>query len=241
MIDEGARRAAARIVIGYDMRDSSPCSRRLRRWGDRPGLDVVRIGLASTDELYFASGIWTAPARCSPPATTPPPTTASTSRAAAKPVGEDTGLALIRDAVINGVPAGTAPCGRIHDQDVLHAYGDFLHSLVDVSGLRAPARRRRCRQMAWLVTPPRPCWAPFRPDPAAAVPSELDGSFPNHEANPLEPGQPGGPAGLRRRRRCRHRTGIRRRRRPMLRRRRVGPTGVAVGHHRTGGRPRTGP
>jgi phosphomannomutase len=69
---------ARQVVIGYDMRDSSPSLAAAFGAGvTAQGLDVVRIGLASTDQLYFAAGCWTAPARCSPRVTTLRPTTAS--------------------------------------------------------------------------------------------------------------------------------------------------------------------
>jgi len=187
MLEEAAD-GGNRIVIGYDMRESSPALAAAFADGvTLQGLDVVRIGLASTDELYFASGFLDCPGAMFTASHNPAAYNGiKLCRAAAKPVGEDTGLAVIREGVINGVPAGTGPRGRIHDQDVLGAYGDFLRSLVDVSALR-PLRvavdagngMAGHTAPAVLGTLPGLTLLPLY--------FELDGTFPNHEANPLEP------------------------------------------------------
>ena len=187
MLEEAAD-GGNRIVIGYDMRESSPALAAAFADGvTLQGLDVVRIGLASTDELYFASGFLDCPGAMFTASHNPAAYNGiKLCRAAAKPVGEDTGLAVIREGVINGVPAGTGPRGRIHDQDVLGAYADFLRSLVDVSALR-PLRvavdagngMAGHTAPAVLGTLPGLTLLPLY--------FELDGTFPNHEANPLEP------------------------------------------------------
>lgn len=187
MRDEGAQ-AGSRIVIGYDMRESSPVLAAAFADGvTSQSLDVVRIGLASTDELYFASGFLDCPGAMFTASHNPAAYNGiKLCRAAAKPVGEDTGLAVIRDAVISGVPAGTGPRGQVHDQDVLDAYGDFLRSLVDVGALR-PLRV--------AVDAGNGMAGHTAPAVLGSIPGltllplyfELDGSFPNHEANPLEP------------------------------------------------------
>lgn len=187
MLDEAAP-GSSRVVIGHDMRESSPVlSAAFADGVTSQGLDVVRIGLASTDELYFASGLLDCPGAMFTASHNPAAYNGiKLCRAQAKPVGEDTGLAVIRDAVINGVPAGTRPRGEIRDQDVLDAYGDFLRSLVDVSGLR-PLRVAvdAGNGMAGHTAP-----AVLGTIPGLTLLPlyfELDGSFPNHEANPLEP------------------------------------------------------
>jgi len=187
MLQEAAE-GSNRIVIGYDMRESSPVLASAFADGvTMQGLDVVRIGLASTDELYFASGYLDCPGAMFTASHNPAAYNGiKLCRAAAKPVGEDTGLAVIREGVINGVPAGTGPRGRIHDQDVLDAYGDFLRSLVDVSALR-PLRVAvdAGNGMAGHTAP-----AVLGTIPGLTLLPlyfELDGTFPNHEANPLEP------------------------------------------------------
>jgi phosphomannomutase len=186
MLEEAA--GSDRIVIGHDMRESSPIlSAAFADGVTSQGLDVVRIGLASTDELYFASGFLDCPGAMFTASHNPAAYNGiKLCRAQAKPVGEDTGLAVIRDAVISGVPAGTGTRGRIQDQDVLDAYGDFLRSLVDVGALR-PLRVAvdAGNGMAGHTAP-----AVLGTIPGLTLLPlyfELDGSFPNHEANPLEP------------------------------------------------------
>lgn len=181
---EGARG----VVIGHDMRESSPIlSAAFAAGVCAQGLDVVRIGLASTDELYFASGLLDCPGAMFTASHNPASYNGiKLCRAAAKPVGEDTGLAVIRDEVIAGVPGFDGTPGKVRDQDVLADYGAFLRSLVDISGVR-PLRVAvdAGNGMAGHTTP-----AVLGPVEALTVLPlyfELDGSFPNHEANPLEP------------------------------------------------------
>lgn len=179
---------SSRVVIGYDMRESSPSLAGAFADGVRSqGLDVVRIGLASTDELYFASGLLDCPGAMFTASHNPAAYNGiKMCRAAAKPVGEDTGLAVIREDVIAGVPNWDGPRGTIDDRDVLGEYGAFLRSLVDVGALR-PLRV--------AVDAGNGMAGHTAPAVLGAVPGltllplyfELDGSFPNHEANPLEP------------------------------------------------------
>ena len=184
---EGAQ-GPGRVVIGYDMRDSSPAlSAAFADGVMSQGLDVVSIGLASTDELYFASGLLDSPGAMFTASHNPAAYNGiKLCRAQAKPVGEDTGLAVIRDEVIDGVPGWDGPQGSRDSQDVLADYGQFLRSLVDVGGLR-PLRVAvdAGNGMAGHTAP-----AVLDVIPAVTVLPlyfELDGSFPNHEANPLEP------------------------------------------------------
>jgi phosphomannomutase len=179
---------SGRVVIGHDMRDSSPAlSAAFADGVMSQGLDVVGIGLASTDELYFASGLLDCPGAMFTASHNPAAYNGiKLCRAQAKPVGEDTGLAVIRDEVIDGVPGWDGPRGSRAEQDVLDGYGQFLRSLVDVGGLR-PLRVAvdAGNGMAGHTAP-----AVLGAIPALTVLPlffELDGSFPNHEANPLEP------------------------------------------------------
>ncbi len=183
-----AAAGSSRVVIGYDMRESSPTLADAFADGVRSqGLDVVRIGLASTDQLYFASGLLDCPGAMFTASHNPAAYNGiKMCRAAAKPVGEDTGLAVIRDEVIAGVPDWDGPRGTIDDRDVLDEYGAFLRSLVDVDGLR-PLRV--------AVDAGNGMAGHTAPAVLGAVPGltllplyfELDGSFPNHEAYALEP------------------------------------------------------
>ncbi|MBW0019867.1 MAG: phosphomannomutase/phosphoglucomutase [Mycobacterium sp.] len=181
---EGARRA----VIGHDMRDSSPSLAAAFATGvTGQGLDVVRIGLASTDQLYFASGLLGCPGAMFTASHNPAAYNGiKLCRAGAKPVGADTGLAVISDELINGVPPYDGQPGTGTDQDVLNDYGVFLRSLVNTEGLR-PLRV--------AVDAGNGMAGHTAPAVLAAIDSmtllplyfELDGAFPNHEANPLDP------------------------------------------------------
>ncbi|MGO8966207.1 phosphomannomutase/phosphoglucomutase [Mycobacterium sp.] len=184
MRSEGAQQ----VVIGYDMRDSSPSLAAAFAAGvTGQGLDVVRIGLASTDQLYFASGVLDCPGAMFTASHNPAAYNGiKLCRAGAKPVGADTGLTAISDDLIAGVAAHDGPPGTIADQDVLAEYGTFLRSLVDTSGLR-PLRVAvdAGNGMAGHTTPA----VLGAIDSITLLPLyfELDGSFPNHEANPLDP------------------------------------------------------
>ncbi|WP_167105221.1 phosphomannomutase/phosphoglucomutase [Mycobacterium sp. DL592] len=184
--DEGSQ--VSRVAVGYDMRESSPTLAAAFADGvTGQGLDVVRIGLASTDQLYFASGYLNCPGAMFTASHNPAAYNGiKLCRAGAKPVGDDTGLGIIRDDLINGVPAYDGPRGEVHDQDVLDDYGQFLRSLVNLSELR-PLRVAvdAGNGMAGHTTPA--VLGPLTALTLLPLYFELDGSFPNHEANPLEP------------------------------------------------------
>ncbi|MGC2655633.1 MAG: phosphomannomutase/phosphoglucomutase [Mycobacterium sp.] len=181
---EGARR----VAIGFDMRDSSPSLAAAFATGvTAQGLDVVRIGLSSTDQLYFASGLLQCPGAMFTASHNPAAYNGiKLCRASAKPVGQDTGLSTIRDDLIAGVAGYDGPPGTVTDQDVLAGYGAYLRSLVDLSGLR-PLRVAvdAGNGMAGHTAPA----VLGVIDSITLVPLffELDGAFPNHEANPLDP------------------------------------------------------
>ena len=184
MRSEGARR----VAIGVDMRDSSPSL--AVAFGDGvigEGLDVIRIGLASTDQLYFASGLLDCPGAMFTASHNPASYNGiKLCRSGAKPVGADTGLTVISDDLIAGVASHNGASGSVTDQDVLAEYGVFLRSLVHTDGLR-PLRVAvdAGNGMAGHTTPA----VLGAIDSLTLLPLyfELDGSFPNHEANPLDP------------------------------------------------------
>ncbi|QUR66620.1 phosphomannomutase/phosphoglucomutase [Mycobacterium spongiae] len=182
---------ARQVVIGHDMRDSSPSLASAFATGvTSQGLDVVRIGLASTDQLYFASGFLDCPGAMFTASHNPAAYNGiKLCRAAAKPVGADTGLAAIRDNLVDGIGHDDRPPGgpgSIADEDLLVRYGEFLRSLVDTAGLR-PLRVAvdAGNGMAGHTAPA----VLGVIDSITLLPLyfELDGSFPNHEANPLDP------------------------------------------------------
>ena len=182
------RDGVTQVVIGHDMRASSPMlSDAFAEGVTAQGLDVVRIGLASTDQLYFASGMLDCPGAMFTASHNPAAYNGiKLCRAGAKPVGKDTGLTVISDEVIAGVPEYDGPTGSISDRDVLADYGKFLYSLVDVSELRPlHIAVDAGNGMAGHTTP-----AVLGLISSAKVSPlffELDGNFPNHEANPLDP------------------------------------------------------
>ncbi|MDT5165422.1 MAG: phosphomannomutase [Mycobacterium sp.] len=179
---------AHRVAVGYDMRDSSPSL--ASAFGDGvtgQGLDVIRIGLASTDQLYFASGLLDCPGAMFTASHNPAAYNGiKLCRAGAKPVGADTGLTTISDDLIAGVAAHNETTGTVTDKDVLAEYGDFLRSLVDTNGLRPLRVAVDAGNGMAGHTAPAVLGAI---DSLTVLPLyfELDGSFPNHEANPLDP------------------------------------------------------
>jgi phosphomannomutase len=181
---EGARQ----VVLGHDMRDSSPALAAAFAAGvTNQGLDLVRIGLASTDQLYFAAGLLDCPGAMFTASHNPAAYNGiKLCRAAALPVGADTGLKLISDDVIAGVAKYDGPPGTVADRDVLADYGAYLRSLVDTSGLR-PLRVAvdAGNGMAGHTAPA--VLGPIGSITLLPLYFELDGSFPNHEANPLDP------------------------------------------------------
>jgi phosphomannomutase len=182
------RGGASQVVIGHDMRASSPSLAAAFAEGVlAQGLDVVQIGLASTDQLYFASGRLDCPGAMFTASHNPAAYNGiKLCRAGAKPVGKDTGLTQISEEIIAGVPAFDGPPGTVSERDVLADYGEFLRSLVDLAELR-PLRV--------AVDAGNGMGGHTTPAVLGAIPSitllplyfELDGTFPNHEANPLEP------------------------------------------------------
>ena len=237
-LDEDLARATGRAfvrVVGADTRRGRPrhaaqlarhgrrVRRRRRRGRRRRGAD--RAGL-DRPALLRLRPPRPSPARCSPRATTRRSTTASRCAAPApQPIGMETGLAEIRDAVAAGAaPAARRGRARSASHDVLEAYA--AHLLVAGPGRRPPAQGRRRRRQrdgrphrARGVRPPR-----RRPVELVPMYFELDGTFPNHEANPIEPDNLVDLQARVRRGGRRHRAGLRRRRRPLLPRRRARPS-----------------
>ncbi|MFC6422030.1 phosphomannomutase/phosphoglucomutase [Ornithinimicrobium tianjinense] len=184
------------VVIGHDMRDSSPeLARAFAAGVVAQGVDVTMVGLCSTDGLYHASGslglagaMFTAshnPARYNG---------IKLCRSAARPVGQDSGLTEIRDLAQwlldrgdHHPPMRAAVPGTITETDLLDDYAAYLRSLVDLRGGRPlTVVVDAGNGMAGLTVPA----VLQRGDlPLTVVPLyfELDGTFPHHEANPLEP------------------------------------------------------
>jgi phosphomannomutase len=189
-----------RVAVGYDMRPSSPeLSSAFARGVASRGPDVVMIGLCSTDGLYYASGALDAPGAMFTASHNPAAYNGiKLCRAGARPIGQSSGLARIRElaqklldtkAEESEIPPA-AP-GTVTAQDMLAGYADHLRSLVDLTGIR-PLKVvvDAGNGMAGLTTPAvLGTAAGLPPLPLDVIPLyfELDGTFPNHEANPLEP------------------------------------------------------
>ncbi len=179
--------AGGGIVVGHDMRPSSPgMARAFAEGAAESGADVAMIGLASTDELYFASGSLGLPGAMFTASHNPSQYNGiKMCRAHAVPIGMDTGLAEIRDHVATGAapePAGSR--GRLRDVDVLADYAEHLQALAPVRGRRLRVVVDAGNGMAGHTAP-----AVLGSLDLDLVPMyfELDGTFPNHEANPIEP------------------------------------------------------
>ncbi|MFC9254382.1 phosphomannomutase/phosphoglucomutase [Amycolatopsis thailandensis] len=175
------------VVIGHDMRDSSPeLATAFADGVTSQGLDVVTIGLASTDQLYFASGSLNLPGAMFTASHNPAKYNGiKLCRSGAAPVGQDSGLAEIRDTVEQGVPAFAGQRGSVTEKDVLADYAAYLRKLVDLSGSRPLKVVVDAGNGMGGYTVP----TVFAGLPIDVVPMyfELDGNFPNHEANPLDP------------------------------------------------------
>jgi phosphomannomutase len=175
------------VVVGHDMRDSSPeLAAAFAEGVTSQGLDVISIGLASTDELYFASGSLNMPGAMFTASHNPAKYNGiKLCRAGAAPVGQYSGLAEVRDTVEQGVPAFEGQHGTVTERDVLADYAAYLRRLVDLSGIRPLKIVVDAGNGMGGHTVP----TVFDGLPIEVVPMyfELDGSFPNHEANPLDP------------------------------------------------------
>ncbi|MFJ5268482.1 phosphomannomutase/phosphoglucomutase [Streptomyces sp. NPDC088358] len=182
---------AEAIVIGHDMRPSSPgLSRAFARGAAARGVDVTEIGLCSTDQLYYASGAFDLPGAMFTASHNPAQYNGiKMCRAGASPVGQDTGLAEIRELVESwldsGAPASDATPGSITQRDTLEDYAGYLRSLVDLASIRPLKVVVDAGNGMGGHTVP----TVFAGLPLDLVPMyfELDGTFPNHEANPLDP------------------------------------------------------
>lgn len=178
---------ADKITVGQDMRQSSPeLANAFADGANSRGCDVTLIGLASTDLLYFASGTLDVPGAMITASHNPAGYNGiKLCRAGAAPVGQDTGLAEIRDLLESGLPTYDGQPGTTRTEDMLQPYAEYLHTLVDLTGSR-PLKIvvDAGNGMAGHTAP-----AVLNHPAFEIVPLyfELDGTFPNHEANPLEP------------------------------------------------------
>ena len=199
---------AAACVVAHDMRDSSPELSGAFADGVRSrGIDVIATGLASTDGLYYASGSLDLPGAMFTASHNPAAYNGiKLCRSGARPVGQDTGLADVRvlaerilggdfddfgDSEDAGVNDPATPAGSLEQRDLLADYAAFLRGLVDLRGIR-PLRVvvDAGNGMGGFTVPAvleTGAGLPALPLTVIPLYFELDGNFPNHEANPLDP------------------------------------------------------
>jgi len=175
------------ILIGRDCRLSSPdFAAALAEGITSQGCDAVDLGLASTDLLYFASGSQDLPGIMITASHNPKEYNGlKFCQPGARPVGEDTGLRDVRALVEAGIEPTPGPRGSIHQRDLLDAYVDHVLRFVDVDAMRRlTVVADTANGMGGLVVP-----AVFARLPITAyyLFADLDGTFPNHPADPLNP------------------------------------------------------
>ena len=175
------------VVIGYDMRPSSPeLAAAFAEGVTSQGVDAVVAGLASTDLLYYASGSLGLPGAMFTASHNPAQYNGiKLCLAGAAPVGQDTGLGTLRDSVNAGGPPPKDTRGTVTERDLLDGYAAHMHSLVDLRGIRPLKVVVDAGNGMGGYTVP----AVFAGLPLDMTPLyfQLDGTFPNHEANPIEP------------------------------------------------------
>jgi phosphomannomutase len=197
-LDEDAARAigaafvrfleADAIVTAHDMRDTSPgLAAAFAAGATSQGADVIAAGLGSTDLLYYASGSLGLPGAMFTASHNPAKYNGiKLCRAGAAPVGQDSGLADIRALAERGVPPYDGQPGTVSSRDMLADYAAYLKKLVPGLGdiRRLSVVVDAGNGMGGLTVP-----VVFEGLPLDLTPMyfELDGSFPNHEANPIEP------------------------------------------------------
>jgi phosphomannomutase len=174
------------VVIAHDMRPSGPdLVKGFAKGVTEQGVDVLHMGLASTDGLYFATGFLNIAGAMFTASHNPAEYNGiKLAKAGAAPVGQDSGLKEITQLVLNGIAKYSGPVGTESSKDLNSEYVKYLHSLVDLKA----ARKLKVvidagNGMGGFSVP-----KVFENSNFEIVPMyfELDGTFPNHEANPIE-------------------------------------------------------
>ena len=177
--------AAPSVVLGRDMRVSSgPLSAAFSKGVLSQGVDVVDVGLVSTDALYFASGRFDAPGAMFTASHNPARYNGiKFCLAGAAPVGQDSGLEQVRRLAEEVSPPGP-PAGSVEQADVLSAFVEHVLSFVDVARLKPlTVCVDAGNGMGGAIVPPIFERLPFKLVPLYF---ELDGTFPNHPADPIQ-------------------------------------------------------
>jgi phosphomannomutase len=178
---------AQHLVVGRDMRPSSePLAAAFVEGATVAGADVTDIGLCSTDLVYFASGRLDAPGAMFTASHNPARYNGiKLCRSGAAPVGEQTGLQQIKELVASGVTSrGEAP-GKVERRDMLDDFGAHVRSFIDTSALTPlTVVADTANGMGGLVVPKVFETLPFS---LTVLYGDLDGTFPNHPADPIQP------------------------------------------------------
>lgn len=181
------------IVVGQDMRPSGPSLVSAFSEGvTSQGCDVIQIGLCSTDGLYHASGWLGLPGAMFTASHNPAEYNGiKLCRSGAAPVGQDSGLAEIRTIVEGGAPPAAPALGQVREQSTLAEYSKYLRGLVDLTGIRrlsivVDAGNGMAGYTVPAVLGGEAGLAPLGVD-IDPLYFELDGTFPHHEANPIDP------------------------------------------------------
>lgn len=182
-------REPATIVVGEDMREtSSPLADAFSDGATSQGMDVIRIGLASTDMLYFASGKLNLPGIMFTASHNPAKYNGmKLCKSGAKPIGQESGLLKIKHLIQEGIAISNRPVGTVKKIDLLEEYVSYL---LD----RFPKKTFNKRKLKVVIDAGNGMAGYTAPSVMKKlnidlVPMyfELDGDFPNHEANPIEP------------------------------------------------------
>ncbi len=180
-------REPATVVIGEDMRPSSPLLADAFSAGvTSNGMDVIRIGLASTDMLYFASGKLNIPGAMFTASHNPAEYNGiKICKSGARPIGKESGLVAIERDVIAGSPISVRSVGKETSRNMLDEYVTHLLSLVDVSEIR-PLKIVIDAGNGMAGYTAGPVFARLNVE-VIEMYFDLDGTFPNHDANPIDP------------------------------------------------------
>ena len=177
----------SRVLIGRDMRPSGvELSEAFASGLTQQGYDVVDLGLISTDQLYYASGVLDAPGAVFTASHNPAGYNGiKLCRRGAAPISGDSGLDFMQARAVEAAPEPAAVPGSVTTRDVLSDYVEHVHSFVTVDDLR-PLKVvvDTANGMGGLVVPAAFAGLPVELD---HLYPELDGTFPNHPADPIQP------------------------------------------------------
>ena len=188
----GMKKEPGTVVIGEDMRPSSP--ELATAFADgllSQSFDVIRIGLAATDQLYFASGSKNLPGAMFTASHNPAEYNGiKLCLSGARPIGQDSGLGWIRESIRNGAPMALRNSGKATELSMLNDYVDFLFSLFPSDAF---AKEFNKRFLSIAIDAGNGMAGHTAPAVMAKINAnvfplyfELDGTFPNHEANPID-------------------------------------------------------